>query len=207
MTRHDWYRNVEWSAKVSAEFEAKLARARRKEQYLRIQACTLAAIHPNVAHSLLDRYFSLPDQFDAAQAHVDRATAFLAQGKVEEALLAYERALTREAEFPNTKTQAYINLPFEIATRMLRERFTRALEVLEAHKSRLMFAIDYFKWNSAHAIIASELRYGGDPRLYAKAAIEAAERDHSGFRYHPEVGLNGGSLSEVYKRMERLCEA
>ena len=71
-------------------FDEKLRRARRKEQYLRIQACTLARSHPEVALKLLDRYFELQDDFDHAQAHVDRATALLALGRVGEALAAYE---------------------------------------------------------------------------------------------------------------------
>ena len=207
MSRDDWYRNTEWNARISQEFEAKLARARRKEQYLRIQACTLAEIHPNVALSLLERYFALPDQFDAAQAHVDRATAFLAQAKIDDALSAYESALVREAEFPNLKTHAYLNLPFEIATRKLKERFPQAIKLLEEHKDRMMFAVDFFKWNSSHAIIACELDQSSDSREYAKAALQAADRDHSGFRYHPDVGLVKGSLSEIHARMRRLSEA
>jgi tetratricopeptide (TPR) repeat protein len=207
MSRDDWYRNTEWNIQVSTEFEVKLARARRKEQYLRIQACTLAPTHPNVALSLLERYFALPVQFDAAQAHVDRATAFLAQAKVEDALSAYESALAREAEFPNMKTYAYLNLPFEIAIRTLKERFPQAIKLLEEHKDRLMFAVDFFKWNSAHAIIAYELGQSIESRDYAKAALEAAERDHSGFRYHPDVGLVNNSLSEIHNHMRRLSEA
>lgn len=207
MSRHDWYRNVAWNAEVAIAFEAKLNKARRKEQYLRIQAGTLAASHPEVAHGLLDRYFTLQDQFDAAQAHVDRATAFLAQQKVDEALEAYERALAREADFPNLRTQAYLNFPFEVATRGVRSRFSRALEILEEHKSRLMFALDFFKWNAAQALIALELGRLDEPYGYAKAALEAAERDHSGFRFHPEVGLVQGSLAEVQARLQRLCDA
>jgi tetratricopeptide (TPR) repeat protein len=207
MSRDDRYRNTEWNAQVSQEFEAKLARARRREQYLRIQASTLAAINPSVALSLLERYFALPDQFDAAQAHVDRAIAFLAQAKVDDALSAYESALAREAEFPKLKTDAYLSLPFEIATRKLEERFPQAIKLLDEHKNRLMFPVDFFKWNSSHAIIEDELGQSSDAREYAKAALEAAERDHSGLWYHPDVGLARGSISDIYTRMRRLSEA
>jgi tetratricopeptide (TPR) repeat protein len=207
MARHDWYRNTEWNAQVSQEFEAKLARARRKEQYLRIQACTLAPIHPHVALSLLERYFALPEQVDAAQAHVDRATAFLAQEQIDAALSAYESALAREAEFPNLLTHAYLNLPFEIATRKLTERFPQAIKLLEEHKDRLMFAVDFFMWNSSQAIIAYELGQRIRSREYAKAALKAAERDNSGLRYHPDVGLVIGQFSETHARMRRLSEA
>jgi len=78
----DWFRNKTWDAATASVFEEKLRRARKKEQYLRIQASTIARTYPDVAHSLLDRYFELSDDFDHAQAHVDRAMAFLAQSKL-----------------------------------------------------------------------------------------------------------------------------
>ncbi|MFO1465449.1 MAG: hypothetical protein U1F35_03250 [Steroidobacteraceae bacterium] len=96
----DWFRNATWNASIEQTFEDKFRRARRKEQYLRIQACTLAHSHPDVALRLLDRYFTLPNHSDHAQAHVDRATAYLALGRVADALAAYEDALTRESAFP-----------------------------------------------------------------------------------------------------------
>ena len=91
----DWFRNTTWNTSIERAFDDKLRRARRKEQYLRIQACTLAGSHPVIALKLLDRYFALPNDFDHAQAHVDRATAYLALGRVIDALAAYEDALTR----------------------------------------------------------------------------------------------------------------
>src|SRR5580693_8248935 len=98
--RDDWYRNTTWNDTVERAFNEKLNRARRKESYLRIQACSLARSHPDVALRLLDRYFTLKDDFDHAQAFVDRATALLALGRVNEAIESYNAALAREAEFP-----------------------------------------------------------------------------------------------------------
>ncbi len=125
----DWFRNIIWNESVERAFDEKLRRAKRKEQYLRIQACTLARSHPEVALKLLDRYFELPDDFDHAQAHVDRATALVALGRVNDAIAAYEAALGREAAFPNLQTEAYLELPFLIATRGIREQYDRALEL------------------------------------------------------------------------------
>ena len=93
----DWFRNTTWNESVERAFDERLRRAKRKEQYLRIQACTLARSYPEVALKLLDRYFELPDDFDHAQAHVDRATALLSMDRVEDAIASYEAALAREA--------------------------------------------------------------------------------------------------------------
>jgi tetratricopeptide (TPR) repeat protein len=207
MGRDDWFRNTAWDDAIAAAFEAKLWRARSKEQYLRIQAGTLADARPDIAHALLDRYFGLPDQFDAAQAYVDRARAYLAQSRLEEALIAYESALAREEEHPNLLTVAYIELPYLVATRTVEKRYSQARELLAKHKHRLMFPVDHFKWNAAQALIARALGQADSPYQHAKAALEAAERDHSGFRYHAGVGLVGDSLSEVRDRLRRLCDA
>src|SRR5688500_13421369 len=108
----DWFRNTTWNESVERAFDEKLRSAKRKEQYLRIQASTLARSHPDVALKLLDRYFELTDNFDHAQAHVDRATALLALGRVSDAIASYEAALAREAAFPKLQTQAYLDLPY-----------------------------------------------------------------------------------------------
>jgi tetratricopeptide (TPR) repeat protein len=185
----DWFRNEEWDAAIAGRFEEKLRRARRKEQYLRIQACTLASRHPHVALQLLDRYFSMADKFDHAQAYVDRATALKALGRIEEAADSYEAALDREAEFPNLKTQAYLELPVLVATEGLRARFDRALAILDGQADRLTFPVDHFLWHAARALIIADRGDRDGAARHASGALEAASKDYSGFRYHPSVGL------------------
>lgn len=201
MSRDDWFRNTTWDDKVAELFEAKLRRARRKGQYIRIQACTLVQSHPLVALELLDRYFAQEDErFDDAQAHVDRATALLALGRLDEAAGSYEAALKTESRILNMLTQAYIELPYLIAVRKISESFTRALELLERHKDRLTFPVDHFKWHAAHAIIAGVTGNRSKAREFANTAFEFASKDQSGFRYHPTVGL----VSEEHNEALRL---
>jgi len=203
----DWFRNTTWDDAIERAFDEKLRRARRKEQYLRIQASTLARSNPDVALKLLDRYFELDDDFDHAQAHVDRATALLALGRVDCALAAYEAALAREAAFPNLQTQAYLDLPYIVATRGVRDQYGRALELLRRHESRLMFPVDHFRWHAAHALIVGATGEAGAVRSHAQRALEAASRDHSGFRYHPSVGLVTPQYEAIVKKLEALCAA
>jgi len=203
----EWFRNTTWNEAIESAFDEKLRRARRKEQYLRIQACTLAGSHPEVALKLLDRYFELPDDFDHAQAHVDRATALLAQGQVKEAITSYEAALEREAAFPNLRTQAWLELPFLIATRELREQYDRALELLQAYERRLMFPVDHFRWQAARALIAADSQEPAVARLHAARALDAAASEHSGFRYHPGVGLVAQQYGSVISKLEAYSAA
>ena len=197
----DWFRNDDWNADIARRFEEKLGRARRKEQYLRIQASTLASVHPDVALQLLDRYFSMPDAFDHAQAYVDRATACKALGRIEEAADAYEAALAREKEFPNLRTQAYLELPILVATADLRSRFDRALSILDEQANRRMFPVDQFLWHAARALIVANRGDRASAVPHAQAALQAASKDHSGFRYHPGIGLvmekHRGLLEEI----------
>lgn len=202
----DWFRNTIWNEAVERSFNEKLQRARRKEQYLRIQACTLASSHPEVALKLLDRYFSLKDDFDHAQAHLDRATALVALGRIDEAIESYDAALARESEFPNLQTQAYLHLPYLIATHGIRKKYGYAMQLLEKHKARLMFPVDHFHWHAACALIASAEHDAVAAKAHAQAALDAAALDHSGFRYHPTVGLVTEQYDGLVQKLKKCCD-
>jgi tetratricopeptide (TPR) repeat protein len=207
MSSDEWFRNVDWDDLIAARFEEKLKRARRKEQYLRIQASTLASRKPEVALKLLDRYFELPDDFDHAQAHVDRAIAYLTMGQLENALKSYEAALAREEVFPRLLTGAWLDLPFLIAVQGVAARFDQALTLLDRFKARLMFPVDQFKWHAAKSII---LYSRGDKRgakVQASAALEAASRSASDFSHHSKVGLVGARYEDIRGRMESYSDA
>ena len=205
MNRHDWFRNTSWDPEIEAAFFKKLARAKDKSQYLRIQASTLASSCPQVALRLLDQYFTLGEHFDMAQAHVDRASAYLRLGQVGSAILAYEAALTRETSHPNLQTQAYLELPFLVATQRLSQHYDKAIAMLESHRNRLTFPIDRFRWNCAVALIRSDQ---GDRRAAQEAArnaLAASSEAKSGFRYHPEVGLVASVDEALRKRLSELA--
>ena len=192
MSDLNWCQNKNWNDSIERSFMEKLRRARHKGHYLRIQASTLASSHPEVALRLLDQFFALGGKVEWAQGYYDRATALFALGRVSEAIAAYEDALAREAEFPSIKTYAYLDLPFLIATTPIPDRFDQAERLLEQHKSRLTFPVDRFRWYAAAALIAESR---ADTRTAAERAAQAlaeAHREHSGFHYHPDVGLVSG---------------
>jgi tetratricopeptide (TPR) repeat protein len=202
--RSDWFRNKHWNAEIENAFFQKLARARDKAQYLRIQACELAPHEPDVALRLLDQYFALNDNSDHAQAHVDRATAFLALGNIEAAVSAYEAALAHEAEFPSRRSRAQLDLPYLIARKSLSAYYDRALELLEKRKEDLMFPVDHFQWHCSRAFILSERANRSSARDAAQAALAATGVPHSGFRYHPELGLANNVDPALIRRLKTL---
>ncbi len=187
-------------------FEDKLRRARRKEQYLRIQANSLADSHPQVAIDLLERYFTLPDQFDQAQAYVDQAQALLTLHRVDDAIRSYEAALAREATFPNLQTQAWLDLPYLIATQGIKPRYNQATELLDTHRNRLRFPVDRFRWFAAHCLVAADTGESAVAKTNAEQALQALGTEHSGLRYHPTVGLVTEQYEKIVQRL-RACLA
>jgi hypothetical protein len=205
VNRHDWFRNTSWDPEIEAAFFKRLARAKDKSQYLRIQASTIASRFPEVALRLLDQYFASGEHSDTAQAYVDRATTYLCLGRLDSAVLAYEAALTREASCPNVQTQAYLELPFLIAKERLSQYYGMAMALLEANKSRLTFPVDRFRWNCALALIRSEQGDRHAAQQAARDALTASTEAHSGFRNHPRIGLVVTIDESLLKRLDELA--
>jgi hypothetical protein len=62
---------------------------------------------------------------------------------------------------------------------------------------RLTFPVDHFLWHAARGLI---LCHGGDRSgaiPHARLALEAASKEHSGFQYHPNIGL----VTEKHRRI------
>ena len=205
MAREDWYRNKEWNSIIAEAFSAKLKRARDKPQYLRIQASYLTEKYPTISLDLLDQYFALGEHFDHSQASVDRAEAYIALGQIDNAVAAYEAALAYEAVRTNVLTQAYLSLPFLVATKQLSKHYVRAVEILNKHKDRLMFPVDRFKWFTAQSLIASISGRPAEAAEFARNAVVFSKETHSGFRYHPSIGLVGNEYDLLIKQLARVA--
>jgi tetratricopeptide (TPR) repeat protein len=202
----DWFRNTSWNCEIEDAFYKKLARAKDKHQYLRIQASLLGSRYPEVALRLLDEYFALGDHLDAAQAHAQRAAAYLCLNQIDSAILAYEAALAREVIFPSLRTRACLELPFLIATRRLSQHYERAIALLEANKDELVFPADRFTWNCALALIRSEQGDRRSAREAAGRALAASSETRSGFRYHPTVELVSSIDASLRRRLNHLAD-
>lgn len=205
MSRDDWFRNKEWSPQIESVFRQKLRRARDKFQPLRIQAGYLVESHPKVALGLLAEYFQLGDHFDKAQGYVDQARAHLALGNKEQAINSLQLGLKREREFPNLRTQARSEYALLVATDGEEHLYSDALSVLsEQTPVSLSFPVDKFRWFAAHAIICGALGDSNQARESALKALEWSEVTHSGFRYHPKLGLVGTKYEAIKERLQKL---
>lgn len=198
MSSEDWYRNIDWNESIEERFYSKLKRARtQRDQYLVIQALTLADKHPKVSIRLVGEYFeSRKDQYDDVLAFLAKANAFIALKDIESCIFTFKEGLEREKEFPNHQTGVYLDYPYLVATQKIEHEYANALDVLNEHVDRLTFPLDHFKWHASKALINND---GSE----AQKALDAAKVKKSGFRFHQDVGLVG---KEHEKTIKHLCK-
>jgi tetratricopeptide (TPR) repeat protein len=172
MSDREWFRNDAWTAAIEAQFYAKLRRAtkQRRAQYLCLQAYHLRRSAPEIALRLLDEYFAVPERFDDARAHTFRAHAQLALEDIDEAVKAYEAALDTEKKFPNSTTDARIDLPFLIASRRIQAKYPLAMTLL-ADPGILLFPYQRFKHHASLALILAERNELSAASSHAVAAL------------------------------------
>lgn len=193
----DWFRQETWDERIEQDFLARLSRSRsQRDQYLVIQALTIAKTFPAVALRLADHYFETKkDNFEDVRALSAKADAYLALGQTELAIEAMKGILAIERERPNHKTTKYVDYPFLVATQRISSEYHDALLVLDERENDLMFPLDKFKWHAAKSLIHHALRKPIESKKHAALALEAAQARTSGFRYHQDLGLVG----EAYK--------
>tara|TARA_R110002124_G_scaffold143292_2_gene308065 strand:+ start:18 stop:623 length:606 start_codon:yes stop_codon:yes gene_type:complete len=198
VSSEDWYRNENWNASIEEHFYSKLKRTRtQRDQYLVIQALTLADTYPEVSLRLVNEYFeSRKDQFDDIRALLAKANACKTLNDLDGCISAFKEVLGREREFPNYQTGVYLDYPYLVATQKIENEYANAVDVLNEHVDRLTFPLDYYKWHASKALINND---GSE----AQKALDAAKVKRSGFRFHQDVGLVG---KEHEKTIKHLCK-
>jgi len=206
MSRENWYRNTSWTTDVAEAFEAKLRRARNKEQYLRIQASYLTETHPKVALGLIDQLFAFENLHDVASAYCVRAKALTVMGNGPKAVQAYRDALDAEQRHPNYKTDAYLRLAELIVNQRMAKNYDLALAWLRKNRDRPMFPVEHYQWNGLMAVL---LFRSGDPNAkeFAVRSLQAGRSEFSGFRHHPKLGLVGQAYRDhpLYRDIWRIA--
>jgi tetratricopeptide (TPR) repeat protein len=207
----DWFRRTTWTPADATEFAERLRRTRphSRAQYLRIQAGHLAEASPpqfGPALDLLDRVIEeYPDELHLAQAHFQRAECLLALGRADDAVAAFLEAVSTERRFPNARTPAYLKFAYWVAATGRTSLFDEALELLEEFANGEVFPAQVYLHNAALALIAAS---NGDTvvaQAAARRALGAAQQSHSGFRYHPTVGLVTDVDESVVKHLSDLA--
>jgi tetratricopeptide (TPR) repeat protein len=203
----DWFRNEVWTTEIEKEFFRKLARARKKDQYLRIQAHTLLATSPETSLKLLDEFIKLSEPFGLAQAHADRAAAFLNLDRFDEAVAEFVKALNQEEIKPSNRTRAFIDLPIAIVTRKKTKLFDLADKILEANRSMVRFPLDRFLFNYAKMRIALHSGDTSAAKGFANGSIDAATEKESGFQNARYIGLVGVAYTNMIEEARAISQS
>lgn len=195
----DWFRQESWDERTEQEFFARLSRSRsQRDQYLVIQALTLAKAFPAVALRLADLYFNTKrGNFEDVRALSVKADAYLALDQSGLAIEAMKGILAIERAQPNYKTTRYVDYPFLVATQHISSEYHDALAVLEERKSDLAFPLEKFKWHASKSFIHQALCNTTDSKKHAALALQAAQTNTSGFRYHQDLGLVGDAYTRI----------
>ena len=204
----EWYRRTTWTESDREAFEAKLKRSRQKSQFLRIQASHLAEAHLwDAAIELLTRSVAeFPQDDQMAQVQLQLAEAYVQIGKREMALRAFDLSVAAQRAKPNFRTQVWLLYPWYVVEQQFSALYDMAGKLLDefANETNLSLPIERYRYNACRALLAE---HGGKPdaaKRYAASAIAAASETHSGFRYHPEVGLVDSTAGNVHDRLVSL---
>ena len=208
MTSADWYRNEVWNESVSDSFFKKLSRARsQRDQYLAIQALTLAAKDPHAALDLVNHYFETRKEagYHDAQALLARVRSYTSLGDVEATIEAYKELLKIEEALPNITTGACYEYPYLVARLNLQTEYPLAMSVAKKAATNSVFPVDIYKACAAQAMILNFRGLFQEAQVQARRAVEAAQIKKSGFRYHQNIGLVGREHKNVYKALLQIA--
>jgi tetratricopeptide (TPR) repeat protein len=208
----DWFRCTDWNDQIEAEFFRRLKRARhQRPQYLVIQAITLIRTgRPELAVTALNLIELFVRQhyepFSASRAFHAKARALLILERWDEAFQAFEHALAARRAMPNVIDDAWLEYPLNIAQRRARDRYQRALDVLNEFGSptALTFPIQEFQYFATLAIIAADAGDREGASRWARNALSAAGKQ-SPFSRHPDVGLVGASDAKLQIELAQLA--
>ena len=185
----DWFRNSDWTPEIEAAFDEKLGRSRsQKALYLRIQGSMLKDTHPEVAIRLLGRCVEAGDETQIAAALLDSAHAHYRLGDVNGALTQLEAAMEQEAVQPMFRTTAPFDYAMLVVLHDRKERFDRALAVLDDSGAALMPVME-FQRSAARAIILSAKGCTAEARAAAECALAAEAVEEGWIPGHPDVGV------------------
>ena len=203
MGAQEWFRNSNWNDGVAAAFEAKLARARDKAQYLRIQGSLLKDSHPAAAVALLDRCIALNSEFHTAHALLDKAHALYVLGEVGGALDTLEQAMEQEDLHPMFRTSAPYDYAMLVALHRDTARYGRALAALGLQPEAMFASMD-FQADSARAIILDAIGDRESAREAAARALQAEAVEVGWVPGYPLVGVVSNPDNPLSSEIRRI---
>lgn len=212
MSKTEWFRRSTWTDADREDFNARWKRSRgasSKAQYLRLQALHLAEAGQYAgAIELLDRLLAeFPDSIDTAQAHAQKAESLAKLGQPEAVIDEYRAALQHERDFPNVRTNAWLDFGWFVFEKELTQVYDEVGRVLEEFRDEggLKFPAIEYRYAALQSLLADARGQKTRAREFALQALAEAAKDHSGLRYHATVGLVGSEHNTLANRLRTLA--
>ena len=208
----DWFRRKTWTETDQQEFYARLNRSRgqsNKAQYLRIQAVELVEVGTeqamHAAMGLLELLFAkYPEPGEISGACLCMGECCEALGRLDDAVSWYRKALEQQRVFPNLQTNAQLYFAMLVAEERKRDKYEEAISFLGEWGSLDAFPVMVFQECCARALIHFDREEKTEAREWARRALEAADKTHSGYRNHPGLGLVGEKSVGLVQRMQLI---
>ena len=210
----DWFRRKTWTVRDRDEFFTRLKRSRgsfHKAQYARIQAYKLITTRKRDAYTaaleLLDMILAeWREDAQLASVYDHRAECFLGLGDVARAVEAYRLVFQTQRVCKSELTMAHLDFGWLVVSAPLPELYDEAMAVLgEFHRETISFPVDRYRASAIQALILDARGQPEQARSYARIALQEEAAQHSGFRYHPTIGLVHAPDEKVHDRLQKLA--
>jgi tetratricopeptide (TPR) repeat protein len=164
--------------------------------------------HHDAAIDLLDRMLQdFPEGIELAQAHLQKAESLAALGHAEQAVQEFRGALQCERNLPNVRTHAWLTFGWFVIERQmdrLYEEVSCAMDEFHDVAGETFPALQY-RYCVLRTVIAEAKGDNTTAAEFANKALTEAARGHSGFRYHPTLGLVGAEHDRFEQKLNALA--
>ena len=126
-------------------------------------------------------------------------------GDIHAAIAAYRSTFEVQRKTPGLITNAHLDFGILVATLPAPDLYDEALAVLAEFVGGSQFPIEEYQAAIARALIWHDKGDGLQSGRYAKAALAAASKTHSGFAKHAHLGLVENVPMELHNRIARLA--
>ncbi len=215
MAKKEWFRKKSWSSADQSDFISHLERSCsefHKAQYLRIQAFelqetgkrNLIRVSLDLLEILLRKY---PSKYELASAHCKIGNGLEKLGDFHRALAAYQKAIAIEKVETCTISTAVFDYSWLIARLGFKKYYKEVLKLLNDREREgfMKFPSVIYLTNAPKALIFHAMKSTKKAATHAKIAIEAAHMEHSGFSYHPQMGLVTIKDRNAHAKLKKLA--
>jgi tetratricopeptide (TPR) repeat protein len=189
------------------------AREYNRAQYVFIQGYSLMEAGSRYRSDAIALFDHVIDRYSNSMSFVQalsaKADCLLDSGDIDGALIYYDRAIEQMRIKPNVQTWAWLDFAWVVATREVSSRYDAALGVLDefGNARQALFPVVVFRLYASRALIQSASGLTNLAIDAARTALDAADKDESGLRYHPKVGVVGIRYEDVRSRLTTIAFA